>query len=60
VTRLLRLELRRSTMLGVLPLIGGLFWLMVYRQASASAPVWSSRAMTMQTVGVSISQSIRR
>jgi hypothetical protein len=54
VTRLLRLELRRSTMLGVLPLIGGLFWLMVYRQASASAPVWSSRAMTMQTVGVSI------
>jgi hypothetical protein len=48
--RLLRLELRRSTMLWVLPLVGVLFWLDTYRRTMtfASAPLWSLRSFYVQ------------
>ena len=47
--RLLRLELRRSAMLWVLPLIAALFWFDCYRTTMATlAPVWSYRAMYLE------------
>ncbi|WP_176985061.1 hypothetical protein [Asanoa ishikariensis] len=47
--RLLRLELRRSIMLWLLPVIAALFWLITYRSAMSNPPMWNIRAMSMQT-----------
>jgi hypothetical protein len=41
--RLVRLELRRSTMVWILPLIAVLFWFDSYRSAAALPPLWSQR-----------------
>jgi hypothetical protein len=46
--RLLRLELRRSAMLWLIPVIVVLFWYSVYRAAEAMPPLWNLRAMGMQ------------
>jgi hypothetical protein len=46
--RLLRLELRRSAMLWLLPLAAALFYYQAYRRAMALPPLWSLRAMTLQ------------
>jgi hypothetical protein len=46
--RLLRLELRHSAMLAMLPLAAALFWYNAYRPAMAEPPLWSLRAPTMQ------------
>ena len=48
VWRLLRLELRRSPMLWMLPLAVALFWYDAYRSSMAMPPMWDLRAMTMQ------------
>ena len=47
--RLLRLELRRSVMLWMLPIVVALFWLITYRPAMGYPPLWNVRAMSMQT-----------
>ncbi|MBV1854434.1 hypothetical protein [Catellatospora tritici] len=52
--RLLRLELRRSVMLWLLPIIGGLFWLVTYRPAMGHPPLWNIRAMIMQTTASAV------
>jgi hypothetical protein len=41
--RLLRLELRRSAMLWILPLIAALFWFDSFRGTVALPPLWSAR-----------------
>ncbi|HMH89715.1 MAG TPA: hypothetical protein VK586_01390 [Streptosporangiaceae bacterium] len=46
--RLLRIELRRSAMLWLLPLAAALFYYQAYRRALALPPLWSLRAMTLQ------------
>src|SRR5215475_4574547 len=46
--RLLRLELRHSAMLAMLPLTAVLFWFNAYRPSMAEPPLWSLRAPTMQ------------
>jgi hypothetical protein len=46
--RLLRLELRRSAMLWMLPIVGVLFWLGIYRRAMDAAPLWSFRIMRLE------------
>jgi hypothetical protein len=46
--RLLRLELRRSAMLWLLPLAAALFYYQAYRRAMALPPLWNLRAMTLQ------------
>jgi hypothetical protein len=46
--RLLRLELRHSAMLAMLPLTAALFWFNAYRPSMAEPPLWSLRAPTMQ------------
>jgi hypothetical protein len=46
--RLLRLELRRSAMLWLIPVIAVLFWYTVYRPTEAMPPLWNLRAMGMQ------------
>jgi hypothetical protein len=46
--RLLRLELRHSVMLGLLPLVVALFWYNGYREVMALPPMWNLRAMTLQ------------
>jgi len=48
--RLLRLELRRNTMLWVLPVVGLMFWFDTYRRTMtfASAPLWSLRTFFEQ------------
>jgi hypothetical protein len=51
--RLLRLELRRNVMVWMLPLVAALFWLLTYRSSMATPPLWSVRAMSMQTTTVS-------
>lgn len=43
VRRLLRLELRRNAVIGILPLLAVLFWLDAYRDSMASFPVWGLR-----------------
>lgn len=48
MTRLLRLELRRSTMAWMLPVVAGLFWYNAFRESMALPPFWSLRAMGMQ------------
>jgi hypothetical protein len=46
--RLLRLELRRSVMLWMLPVAALLFWYNAYREIMAVPPLWNLRAMTLQ------------
>jgi hypothetical protein len=46
--RLLRLELRRTPMLWLLPLLAALFWVGVYRPAMANPPFWNMRATAAQ------------
>jgi hypothetical protein len=46
--RLLKLELRRSAMLWMLPVAGALFWYNAFREAMAEPALWNLRAMTMQ------------
>jgi hypothetical protein len=46
--RLLRLEVRHSVMLWMVPLAAALFWFSAYRQSMAMPPLWHMRAMTMQ------------
>ena len=46
--RLLRIELRRSPMLWMLPLLAALFWLSAYRTAMNNPPFWNIRAATLQ------------
>ena len=46
--RLLRLELRRSAMLWMLPVAGALFWYNAFRETMAEPAIWNLRAMTMQ------------
>jgi hypothetical protein len=46
--RLLRLELRRNTMLWMLPVAALLFWYNGYREIMAVPPMWNLRAMTLQ------------
>src|SRR5258708_2290970 len=46
--RLLRLELRRSAMLWMLPVAGVLFWYNAFRESMAQPAMWNLRAMTMQ------------
>lgn len=52
--RLLRLELRRSTMLAMAPPAAVLFWFVVYRPSMAHPPLWNVRAMGMQAGAVSV------
>jgi hypothetical protein len=48
--RLLRLELRRSAMLWVVPLVVALFWFDTYRSAMTftATPLWSVRTFFLQ------------
>ena len=46
--RLLRLELRRSPMLWLLPVLAVLFWLTTYRAAMGNPPLWNVRAAMLQ------------
>lgn len=46
--RLLRLELRRSTMMWMIPLALFVFWLDTYRSSMALAPLWSSRTLIVR------------
>jgi hypothetical protein len=46
--RLLRIELRRSPMLWMLPLLAALFWLSAYRTAMNNPPFWNIRGATLQ------------
>jgi hypothetical protein len=46
--RLLRIELRRSPMLWMLPLLAVLFWLSTYRTAMNNPPFWNIRGATLQ------------
>ncbi|MCO5970146.1 hypothetical protein [Actinoallomurus soli] len=48
VTRLVSLELRRSTMVWMLPVVAGLFWYNAFRESMALPPLWNLRAMAMQ------------
>lgn len=52
--RLLLLDTRRNAMLWMLPVIAALFWFVVYRRSMTFPPLWSIRAMTMQTAVVSV------
>ncbi|MET7959728.1 hypothetical protein ABZ356_02130 [Micromonospora zamorensis] len=51
---LLRLEMRRSAMLWMLPLLTVLFWFITYRPSMASPPLWNVRAMAMQTTALTV------
>ncbi|MEU4475336.1 hypothetical protein [Micromonospora sp. NPDC023888] len=51
---LLRLEMRRSVMLWMLPLVATLFWFITYRPSMAYPPLWNVRAMSMQTTALSV------
>jgi hypothetical protein len=46
--RLLRLELRRSVMPWMLPVLGALFWLITYRTAMSDPPLWNMRGGMLQ------------
>jgi hypothetical protein len=46
--RLLRIELRRSPMPWMLPLLAALFWLSAYRTAMNNPPFWNIRGATLQ------------
>jgi hypothetical protein len=45
---LLRLELRRTTMMWMLPVVAALFWLLTFRRSMGLPPIWSVRAISMQ------------
>jgi hypothetical protein len=47
--RLLRIELRRSTMLWLLPLLAVLFYLSTYRPAMDNPPFWNIRSAMLQS-----------
>jgi len=47
--RLLRLELRRSVMLWMLPLLAALFWVSTYRPSMANPPFWNVRSGILQS-----------
>ncbi|MEW1585689.1 hypothetical protein AB0283_09610 [Micromonospora vinacea] len=51
---LLRLEIRRSVMVWMLPLVAALFWLITYRPNMAYPPLWNVRAMAMQTTALAV------
>ena len=51
---LLWLELRRSAMLWMLPVVAALFWFITYRKTMAMPPLWNVRAMNTQTTGVAV------
>ena len=53
-SRLLRIELRRNAMIWMLPVAGLLFWALTYRRSTALAPLWSVRAMTMQSSTIAV------
>jgi hypothetical protein len=46
--RLLRLELRRSPMLWLVPVAAAFFWFDAYRNAMTNPPLWGLRVATMQ------------
>lgn len=46
--RLLRLELRRNTMMWMVPLALLAFWLDTYRSSMALSPLWSSRTLILR------------
>jgi hypothetical protein len=46
--RLLRLELRRSAMLWMVPVAGALFWYNAFRESMAEPAMWNLRTVTMQ------------
>ena len=46
--RLLRIELRRSPMLWMLPLLAALFWFIAARTAMNNPPFWNIRGATLQ------------
>jgi hypothetical protein len=50
--RLLRLELRRSAMLGVRPVVAALFWFITYRKTMGMPPLWNVRVLSMQGTSV--------
>jgi hypothetical protein len=52
VLRLLRLELRHNAMAWLLPVVAGLFWLVIYRKAMAMPPLWNLRAQSFQSGAV--------
>jgi len=52
--RLVRLELRRSAMIGMLPFIAALFWFLTYRRAIALPPLWNLRAMGAQGTTIAV------
>jgi hypothetical protein len=54
MSRLLRIELRRNTMVWMLPVVGALFWFLAYRRSMALPPLWNVRAMTMQGLAVAV------
>ena len=47
--RLLRIELRRSPMLWLLPLLGALFYISTYRPAMDNPPFWNVRSAMVQS-----------
>jgi hypothetical protein len=47
--RLLLLELRRSPMLGMLPLLAILFWVSTYRPSMSNPPFWNVRSGILQS-----------
>ncbi|MET7948266.1 hypothetical protein [Micromonospora sp. NPDC005324] len=51
---LLRLEMRRSVMLWMLPLVAALFWFITYRPSMAYPPLWNVRAMATQTTALTV------
>ncbi|MET8354781.1 hypothetical protein [Micromonospora sp. NPDC005206] len=51
---LLRLEMRRSVMVWMLPLVAALFWFITYRPNMAYPPLWNVRAMAMQTTALAV------
>jgi hypothetical protein len=46
--RLLRIELRRTAMLWILPLLGAVFWFGTYRPSMAVPPLWNLRGAMLQ------------
>jgi hypothetical protein len=50
--RLLRLELRRSAMLWMLPVVAALFWFITYRKTMGMPPLWNVRVLSMQGTSV--------
>jgi hypothetical protein len=56
--RLLRLELRHSAMLWMLPVAAALFWFITYRKTMAMPPLWNVRALRMQGTSVLVFASL--